>query len=66
LSNTSSTEWYVHTLGPDDIEGPFASHNAAVQHAMNVNVSLWTGRAASEHSPHVWAVPTRNPLGIHA
>jgi hypothetical protein len=56
--------WYVHVLGPDDIEGPFSTMEHALQHAARIN-SWLTEREdpITEFTPMLWAVPTVSEWG---
>ena len=56
--------WYVHVLGPDDIEGPFDTMEHALRHAAQINSWLTTrDPLITEATPMLWAVPTQSAWG---
>ncbi|WIA95840.1 hypothetical protein [Curtobacterium sp. MCBA15_004] len=60
---TEPQQWYVHILGPDDIEGPYTIADA-FRFAAEVNeASAYRLDSLTDESFPAWAVPTRSPLG---
>jgi hypothetical protein len=57
-------QWYVHVLGPDDIEGPFNTMEHALRHAAQINAWLTEREEPiTEFTPMLWAVPTQSEWG---
>jgi hypothetical protein len=58
-------QWYVHVLGPDDIEGPFDTMEQAFRHAAQINAWLdHRNGPFTAATPMMWAVPTRSSSGV--
>jgi hypothetical protein len=56
-------QWYVHILGPDDVEGPMTV-DAAFRRAAEVNSGMDDRFGAlTDDSFTIWAVPTRSERG---
>lgn len=56
--------WYVHILGPDDIEGPFDTMEHALRRAAQINSWLMTrDTPITEETSLLWAVPTQSEWG---